>query len=245
MSRLDELIAAERDSMVPDASTRAANLAGLRRGLAEARPPLVEAPPPGAAIGAGGIGWLEVTIASVLIIGALVWWLSPREDEAPDRGTTAALAQPARTPGPPSAEAAPLSEPAPTRARAASPVVVPPEPPEPIPDEAAPPVAEKSAAARPSHPRAKAPTDDFAAELALLKRAKAAHVAGDRKRALALLRDQGRRFRPGAFAEERRALEAILLCELGRRERGREAAADFYRDFAASPQTERVRHACE
>jgi len=237
VSRLDQLIAAEREAMVPPARARAANLATLQRAIADGRAPIVDAPPFGAPLLAARRGWVKPTLLGVLVLGlgALAVILGGR---GPDEGEPAPATNVVAD--------APVVAPTQTTTAMDRPPHVAVAPPAIVPDTPAPaieiPAPSKPKATRrgPTAP----PRDDFAAELGLLKRAKTAHTAGDRERALAILREQARRFPRGAFVEERRALEAIALCELGR-DRGAAAAAAFHRDFAASPQTERVRRACD
>jgi hypothetical protein len=178
-----------------------------------------------------------VLVAVLLAVGGIAVFAGTRGD-APARERVAVVPTAPEAPAPVPVVAAP--EPAAVQEITAAPEITV------APEIAAAPRAptggarSKPRAASPSEPR-----DDFAAELALLKRAKSAQVAGDRTDALALVREQARRFPRGAFVEERRALEAILLCELGKRERGRAAAAAFTSEFQASPLTERVRRACD
>ncbi len=234
MSALDRLIEAERAAMVPSAEARVANLAALRRALADGRAPLVDAPPVGAPLAVAGRSWLRplVLVAVLVIIGGVALWPGARA-EGPAAIAPTTIDAPA--PAMPEPAAVPAIVPSPP---IAPPIVTPPESP----------AAPTPAVVERPKPRVASPTgsrDDFAAELALLKRAKSAQVGGDRDRALSIVREQARRFPKGAFVEERRALEAILLCELGKTSKGRAAATAFARDFPASPQTERVRHACE
>jgi hypothetical protein len=78
----------------------------------------------------------------------------------------------------------------------------------------------------------------------LLREAKRSADAGRSRAALRVLAAQAKRFPTGFFVEERRALQVRVLCDLGRDAEVRTAKARFFRDFPASPQTERVRSAC-
>ena len=241
MSRLDRLIAAEREAMVPSAAARVANLGALQRALADGRTPIVEAPPIAGPFVTARRGWMKPLLIGALVVGIAalaVLFAGPAHEDSPAAAPVAdeVVEPPAIVANQvPDVDARAVAPP--HRADAVTPAIVPAPPPA-TPDRPAPTRAKKSAAVQGER-------DDFAAELALLKRAKTSHTAGDRERALAVLREQARQFPRGAFVEERRALEAIVLCELGRRQRGDAAAAAFYRDFAASPQTERVRRACD
>jgi len=240
MSRLDRLIAAEREAMVPPAAARVANLGALQRAIADGRTPIVEAPPIAGPFVTAGRGWMKPMLIGALVVGIAalaVLFAGPAHEESPAAAPLAdEVAEPPAIVASEVPEVDARAVAPPSRADAVTPAIVP-APPAAL-DRPAPTRAKKN-------PTVQGERDDFAAELALLKRAKTSHTAGDRERALAILREQARQFPRGAFVEERRALEAIVLCELGRQERGDAAAAAFYRDFAASPQTERVRRACD
>lgn len=90
---------------------------------------------------------------------------------------------------------------------------------------------------------ARDPADSLAAELALIEDARRALAEGRPERALELARRHARRHAAGALAEERHAVEALALCELGR-PRGRGVADRFLREYPRSTHIDRVRVAC-
>ena len=93
----------------------------------------------------------------------------------------------------------------------------------------------------PSEPE---PGDTLAEENRLLGRARAALIADEPARALALLREHARRFADGVLTQERRALRAVALCEAGREDEGAAAARSFLRAHPQATLARRVRSAC-
>jgi hypothetical protein len=181
---------------------------------------------------------LSVALAAVVAGGVATWAATRGADEPPP----AARAH----------EAAELR----THAEA----VQAPEPDEPEPDEpvepdgvGAPP--QESADEPPTRPKttstarprvAETPAgaaDALAAELGLVEAARRALGDGNPKRSLELVRQHARLHPGGTLVEERRAIEALALCELGR-PRARDAALQFQRTYPRSTHIDRVRAAC-
>ena len=81
-------------------------------------------------------------------------------------------------------------------------------------------------------------------ELALIERARKALDAGRGAAALGTLRQHRKQFPKGAFLEEASALQASALCETGREDAARKAAAKFLRRYPKSVHAGRVR-ACQ
>jgi hypothetical protein len=154
-------------------------------------------------------------------------------DDAPRPSTTAvasvraAPVVPARRPQEPLASPpgeAPAPAPAPSAAV-----------PQPAPGPA--PAAPRSSAAPPSPPE-----DTLPAENQGLREAYGAMQGGDPARALALLDEQ--QAKGSALREEREAARVLALCQLGRVDEGRAAAARFLQASPRSPLADRVRNAC-
>jgi hypothetical protein len=259
---LDDLVAAEREVMVPSADTRARGLEGLRAALAEGRPPIVDVPPQTPASAGGGSGGLIVVglvaVGLVGLVGLVAVGLD-RESATPPVPTPVQAASAPDDESPKHQAPPATGESAPD---VPSPAAADEEPPD-TDDLVAPTAAESTTpddsdsadsgrtrrrppeTPPPSSRRADNADSAFAEELRLLKKAKADDDAGRHDAALRTLDTAARRFGTGFFDEERRALRVRVLCALGRAEAGRAAANAFFRDYPASPQTERVRHACD
>ena len=98
---------------------------------------------------------------------------------------------------------------------------------------------------RPEPPRRVKPElSALAAELDLLRRARAAIDAGDGDAALALLGEHARMFAGGQLQQDRDILRVEALCAEGDATRARAAAAAFLRDHPGSPHAARVRTIC-
>ena len=267
-AKLAELVAGEREAMVPDAAIRAGNLAGLEAAIDSGRAPIGDAPPPpgagsggGAEAGSGsGSGvWIGVGLLAAVAIVATIVTLRPSSGDAP---TPSAAVEPA-----PVAED---DEPAPALVTTPHPTAAPEA------EDDAPPtatssaepelesaaatdtgVADEPASTTGSKPRRRArdttrgdtgPADadnTCAEELRALKNAKRLSDTGKPEAALSVLDRAAKKFGKGSFDEERRALRVQCLCAAGRKDAARAAADKFFADFPASPQTERVRHACD
>ena len=88
------------------------------------------------------------------------------------------------------------------------------------------------------------PGDDLAEENRLLGRARRALIDEQPARALAQLDEHEQRFPRGVLTEERQALRAIALCEVGREVEGTAAARLFLREHPQAALSHRVRGAC-
>jgi len=84
----------------------------------------------------------------------------------------------------------------------------------------------------------------LAAEIELLARVNAAVNAGEGARALALLAEYDREFRPAILGEERAAASVLALCAAGRTAEARAAAKRFYSRWQRSPLSARVSKSC-
>jgi hypothetical protein len=84
----------------------------------------------------------------------------------------------------------------------------------------------------------------LAAEIDQLARVNAAVNAGDGTRALALLAEYDREFRPGLLGEERAAASVLALCAAGRTSEARAAAKRFSARWQRSPLSARVSKSC-
>lgn len=146
---------------------------------------------------------------------------------------------PAASAVPPPAAAAPRASVEPVRSAAAprpTSVAPPPVAVEPPPVGEPPPTLPAPPAAPP------APPDTLAAEATRLREAHGALQGGDAARALALLDEQGA---AGAqLREERAAARVLALCQLGKVDEARAAAARFLQESPRSPLADRVRASC-
>jgi len=126
--------------------------------------------------------------------------------------------------------------PAPRAPLAAPPARAPEPPSEATPSEPAPPPASgKIPASR---------SQKLAAEIDLLARVNAAVNAGEGTRALGLLAEYDREFRPGLLGEERAAASVLALCAAGRTSEARAAAKRFGSRWQRSPLSARVSKSC-
>jgi hypothetical protein len=87
--------------------------------------------------------------------------------------------------------------------------------------------------------------DSLAAESVLLTRAQRELSSGNAAGAERALAEHAQRFPQGMLAEERRAVQAIALCEGGRVVEGERQAQAFLADHPNSPLAARVRSACK
>ena len=81
-------------------------------------------------------------------------------------------------------------------------------------------------------------------EIEHLARVNALVNAGDGSRALELLGDYDRKFRPSILAEERAAASVLALCAAGRTGEARSAAERFSRKWQRSPLLGRIAKSC-
>lgn len=184
-------------------------------------------PAPSAARAAGPAlpAGLAPTAGPALPVGAVA---SPPVNESPAASAV-----------PPPAAAAPRASVEPVRSAAAprpTSVAPPPVAVEPPPVGEPPPTLPAPPAAPP------APPDTLAAEATRLREAHGALQGGDAARALALLDEQGA---AGAqLREERAAARVLALCQLGKVDEARAAAARFLQESPRSPLADRVRASC-
>jgi hypothetical protein len=87
-------------------------------------------------------------------------------------------------------------------------------------------------------------TQRLAAEIELLARVNAAVNAGNGKRALELLAEYDREFRPAILGEERAAASILALCAAGRSAEARAAAKRFSDKWQHSPHSARISKSC-
>ncbi len=126
----------------------------------------------------------------------------------------------------------------------------PPSPPEPVVEVAAQPRARRAPSKAPVAKADSRPEPDtssassLAAESALLGKARVASSSGRNLDALAALREHAKLHPKGELAEVRRALEVRVLCELGRHQAARDAAAKFLAKHHASALAGQVRSRC-
>lgn len=111
------------------------------------------------------------------------------------------------------------------------------------------PAAPNDANARtPTNGRAEQPkasrSQQLGAEIELLARVNGAVNAGDGGRALELLAEYDRKFRPSILAEERAAASVLALCAAGRTGEARAAAEQFRRRSPRSPLLGRIGGSC-
>ncbi len=163
----------------------------------------------------------------------------PQEAEEPKASRTRAAA-------PVPAEVAPAPEPEPaTTGPIADPIPTPPIV-EPKPAPSRRPAKKRPAATQQPAPKpvpAK-PESSLAAETRLLDRARKAVAGGRAGEALSILRDAQTRFPNGVLKQERAALRVVALCDAGKHEAGRKAAAAFSRAHPRSALRGRVDAAC-
>lgn len=88
------------------------------------------------------------------------------------------------------------------------------------------------------------PIAQLRAETQLLRRARTAMRQGASKRALALAREHGRRFRDGVLREEMDLLRLHALCELGSQKRWDKARLRFEQRYPNSPLRVHLRDDC-
>ena len=84
----------------------------------------------------------------------------------------------------------------------------------------------------------------LAAEIALLARVNAAVNAGNGAKALELLAEYDREFRPGMLGEERAAASILALCAAGRTGEARAAAQRFHARWQRSAHAPRLAKSC-
>jgi hypothetical protein len=239
----DEPTAADRRRV--RASVMQAIAAGGAGGLASSAAAKASA----AGLKAGAVSVWKIVVGLTVATAVAGGVASRFTGEAPRPSTTAVAAvsapiAPAPPPPEPAASApiaAPTAEPS---ASAPQPVASParpsPHPVAPRPRAPAAPVASTSSEAPAAPPPP--PEDTLAAEAAELREAHRAMQGGDPARALAVL--DGRQAKGNALREEREAARVLALCQLGRVDEARAAAARFLQSSPRSPLADRVRGAC-
>jgi len=114
------------------------------------------------------------------------------------------------------------------------------------------PVAAPPATSRPA-PRSPGKTDatvttgedtSLSAELAIVRRVRAALERDDATAALAAIAEHERRFATGQLVEERKSLRVEALCRAGKPAQARAEATTFLREHPGSAHADRVRAAC-
>jgi len=145
--------------------------------------------------------------------------------------------------------------PSPQRVPVASPVSVPPTAaPRPLPTgdgtpparvaEPARPTTKSGTSAGPAESSKPSRSEQLGQEIELLARVNAAVNAGDGRRALELIADYDRRFRPGILGEERTAASVLALCAAGRTSEAKAAAERLTRSSPRSPLLGRIASSC-
>lgn len=220
----------QRSIAEEDRSVQAGPIGHARRGMSDGT---VVRPP---AASRAGRRWLrDATITALLAAAAVLLIVSLKA--AVGRPTrTDGASQAVHGAGEPDERPVRATRPEPARAGAA----VPTEPQSPLP---AIPTAAPDPAPRAVRPTAP-PADELAAELALLRRARAALTGGAPADALPLLDEFERRFGAGHLAEEGALLRVQALCDSGARARARAAADQFTRRFPDSPHAPTAARTC-
>ena len=211
-----ELIAAGREGVVPNDFVAERLRRSVDRALHGSAPPLRSRSRTAPILAALG----AAALGGALYANELV---STKERPAPPKPAPAMLAPQSPPAAIPTAAPAPTLEP-----RALEPV-----PP-------APAQTPTSARAERSPPR----SQQLSAEIELLARVNAAVNAGDGGRALELLGEYDRTFRPSILAEERAAASVLALCAAGRTREARSAAERFTRNWQRSPLSGRIARSC-
>ncbi|MCL2448149.1 MAG: hypothetical protein FWD17_04300 [Polyangiaceae bacterium] len=85
---------------------------------------------------------------------------------------------------------------------------------------------------------------DVADETRIIGEGIAARRSGDAARALALFDEHARRYPGGVLGDERDVERVLALCDLGRRDVARAAAARFERTRLGSPLVARIHASC-
>jgi hypothetical protein len=215
---LAKLLAEEKAAMVPPEAAKQATWNALESSVAAGAPAPIDLPP---LAGTSPLAWILGLIGGASGLALIAYFaVAPRALEV--------TPPPASPPTPPPASPPVLTEPPPA---------APPPPP-------APPPARAPAPARrpPAKPAAAKAT--FAMQVAELRRAQLAFSRGNPEQALELLATHRKRFPQTALEQERSALEALASCRLKRPE-GPELARAFLARWPDSPQSDRVRRACE
>src|SRR5262245_34729660 len=209
----------------------AEQLARMRAALGLAAAPAPSAPPAPVAAPASSarVSWLKLIAGGVLVIGAAIglWRGAVRGPHLEPPGVTAprSLAQPAPAPVAPAPAPAPTTPPPAVREHGGA-------------GASSAPLHRTAARVVRSAAKNAAPADP-AAELALLKRAKA-DARSAPAHALALVAEHEQRFPNGVLVEEREVIAIEALLASGQRGAGEARAARFFTRFANSAHARRV-----
>jgi hypothetical protein len=214
-----DLIAAGRDGVAPNEFVAERLRRSVDRALRGSAPP--------ARSRSRGIPMLAALAAAALGGALYANELAQREEEQPAPPKPAMVA---KAPAPAVPTVAPAPEPEPSAFVPAAPVNDATTNAAPSGNGTAPPRTSRS--------------QQLGAEIELLARVNAAVNAGDGKRALELLGDYDRRFRPSILAEERAAASVLALCAAGRTDAARAAAERFARSSPRSPLLGRIAKSC-
>lgn len=251
-SRLDELVAAEREHAPrPDKERAKASWRRLQRGLAAGTAAPFDLPPSSIAPAGGGATWvgttLQVLVATVVTAGGVAIAVDSSDPPVSSRASEHEKA--VADPPTPVAETS-------TRATAAAsaehPLVVPAQE---APPEIGPPTSDgadaraASGASSRSRARVRPPTTKpepagIGRELQLLAAASESVKRGEHEDALAVLQTHAREYPSGSLLEDREALRVIALCGAGRMTDGARAARAFTERFPSSVHTRRALEAC-
>lgn len=231
-----DLVEAFRAEATPTADAIERGWQQVESDIATGTPPPLEQAP---TVGLG----LKVALSALLVGGAATALILAGRSHA----------GPIVVPTIPAADVLDASEPPPAPVPAASPASTTDTPVSDVeraaPSEPAPEVATKVTRRRAGvrTPKASTPADDaasLAAELALLRRARAALRAGKAARALALVATHRERHPGSTFDEERRLTEITALCALGRTDAAQREVDAFRRRFPASSRGFEAMAAC-
>jgi hypothetical protein len=226
-----QLIGAGRDGVPPDASTAARIRRAVDGALQSSAPPVRSSKRTAPLFAAFGVA----VLASAIYAAELV---RTRQQAAPG-GHTASVTLRPQVP----VLAAPST--APETSNSANPAV-PMASSQPIPSSAPPPASEpprSSTAERVPRPPSTR-SQKLAAEIALLARVNTAVNSGNGAKALELLAEYDREFRPGILGEERAAASILALCAAGRTAEARASAQRFYAKSQHSPHAPRIAKSC-
>ncbi|HKO54145.1 MAG TPA: hypothetical protein VJV79_40835 [Polyangiaceae bacterium] len=226
-----QLIEAGRDGVPPDALIAARIRRAVDGALHSSAPQVRSSKRAAPLFAAFGVA----TLAGVLYAAELV----RSGQQAAPAGNTASVTLRARAP----VVAAPSTPP--ETSNSVDPAV-PAASSEPIASSAPPPTSEPARSSTAERVPRTPPTrsQKLAAEIALLARVNAAVNGGNGAKALELLAEYDREFRPGLLGEERAAASILALCAAGRKAEARASAQRFYAKSQHSPHAPRIAKSC-
>jgi hypothetical protein len=227
------LLAAFQDEQVAPTEVHARVRGRVLESTAPAPTPVVRGPwRPWAITGAVGIA-----AATVLAVGLRERNATPVAQQTEVHAADVVESAPSQAVTPP--QASPVAA-QPTPAPEAEPTAVPTS-------EDRPPKTRRAKPDRPS-PRpaetSSSATSSLAEETRILERARKALADNDAGHALALLDEARERFPQGVLRQERAALRVVALCQTGRQQAGKRAAAAFLQTYPRSAHRARVERAC-